>query len=428
MHDDSSRRSATSQNWRATLFAVCVAQATAIVGFDFTLPFIPLYLQADLGVHGLGQTALWAGLIGFGPAIPATIFGPIWGRLADRVGYRMMLLRAMVSAAVLLGLMGLAPSPWILLGLRMIQGALTGTVYSAQALVATTVPEEEVGSSMGMLQMSVSLGATLGPLGGGVVAEVLGYRAAFVGAGCLIGMATLVVFAFVQEPERRRASTRIEPAATSEARPSMWALLTIPAFGAALALTLVTQFGSTLVFPIIPLYVQNLLHGAGNASTATGWIFACAGIASALGSFTAGRLQRHLPLKGLLLVVVALAALLTLPQAFVGGFSQFLLVRSLAAVSLGALSGLVGTLAAKSSPPKARGAAFGLMGAVSSLGFGAGPLLGGGLAAVLGMRAVFAIAACLIGAIPLCFLAATAVAPMLRGTRRAAGQFAIRGR
>jgi MFS family permease len=88
----------------------------------------------------------------------------------------------------------------------------------------------------------------------------------------------------------------------------------------------------------------------------------------------------------------------------------------------------VGTLAAKSSPPKARGAAFGLMGAVSSLGFGAGPLLGGGLAAVLGMRAVFAIAACLIGAIPLCFLAATAAAPMLRGTRRAAGQVAIRGR
>jgi DHA1 family multidrug resistance protein-like MFS transporter len=425
MQEDASRRSGASQNWRATLFAVCVAQATAIVGFDFTLPFIPLYLQANLGVHGLGQTALWAGLIGFGPAIPATIFGPIWGRLADRVGYRMMLLRAMACAALLLGLMGLAPNPWILLGLRMIQGALTGTVYSAQALVATTVPEEEVGSSMGMLQMSVSLGATLGPLAGGVVAATLGYRAAFIGAGCLIAMATAVVFAYVQEPERRRESRHSDQ---SEERPSMWALLTIPAFAAALALTLVTQFGSTLVFPIIPLYVQDLLHGAGSASTATGWIFACAGIASALGSFAAGRLQRHLPLKGLLLAVVALAALFTLPQAFAGGYSQFLLIRSLAAVSLGALSGLVGTLAAISSPPKARGVAFGLMGAVSSLGFGAGPLLGGALAAMLGLRAVFAIAACLIGAIPLGFLAASVVAPMLRGRRRAAGQFAVRVR
>src|SRR5947199_3238140 len=127
------------QGWRATLFAVCVAQATAIVGFDFTLPFIPLYLQHDLGVHGLGQTALWAGLIGFGPAIPATIFGPVWGKLADRVGYRVMLLRAMLSAAVLLTLMGLAPAPGVLLALRMVQGALTGTVFSSQALVASTV-------------------------------------------------------------------------------------------------------------------------------------------------------------------------------------------------------------------------------------------------------------------------------------------------
>jgi DHA1 family multidrug resistance protein-like MFS transporter len=425
MHDDSSRRSATSQNWRATLFAVCVAQATAIVGFDFTLPFIPLYLQNNLGVHGLGQTAMWAGLIGFGPAIPATIFGPIWGRLADRVGYRFMLLRAMVSAAVLLGLMGLAPSPGILLGLRMIQGALTGTVYSAQALVASTVPEEEVGSSMGMLQMSVSLGATLGPLGGGVIAQALGYRAAFVGAGCLIGLATLVVYIFVSEPQRRTASRQ---AKSTEARPSIVQVLAIPAFLAALALTLVTQFGSTLVFPIIPLYVQDLLHGAGSASTATGWIFASAGMASALGSFTAGRLQRHLPLTGLLMIAVALAALLTLPQAFVGGFSQFLLMRSAAAVALGALSGLVGALAAKSSPPEARGVAFGLMGAVSSLGFGAGPLLGGGLAAVLGLRAVFVLAACLIGAIPAFYFLARVAAPVLRGVRSLPTAVAPRGR
>ena len=188
---DYSARAGTS-GWRATLLAVCFAQATAIVGFDFTLPFIPLYLQHDLGVHGLGQTALWAGLIGFGPAIPATIFGPLWGGVADRFGYRFMLLRAMISAAVLLSLMGFAPSPGVLLGLRMIQGGLTGTVFAAQALVAATVPEQETGRSMGLLQMSVSLGATLGPLGGGIVAEAVGFRAAFVSAGLLLAAAAMV--------------------------------------------------------------------------------------------------------------------------------------------------------------------------------------------------------------------------------------------
>src|SRR5438270_9036427 len=110
------------RNWRTLLAAICVAQATAIIGFDFTLPFVPLYLRHDLGVHGLGQVAIWAGLIGFGPALPATIFGPLWGKLADRLGYRFMLLRAMTCAAILLAGMGLVGSPWLLLALRMIQG------------------------------------------------------------------------------------------------------------------------------------------------------------------------------------------------------------------------------------------------------------------------------------------------------------------
>src|SRR5947208_9605444 len=124
MSSDTSRRHEETRGWRSTLVAVCIAQATAIVGFDFTLPFIPLYLRHDLGVHGLGEVALWAGLIGFGPAIPATIFGPLWGRLADRLGYRFMLLRAMACAGVLLALMGLVSSPWLLLALRMIRRAL----------------------------------------------------------------------------------------------------------------------------------------------------------------------------------------------------------------------------------------------------------------------------------------------------------------
>jgi MFS transporter, DHA1 family, multidrug resistance protein len=425
MSNDPSCRSAEGQNWRATLFAVCVAQATAIVGFDFTLPFIPLYLQQDLGVHGLGQTALWAGLIGFGPAIPATIFGPIWGRLADRVGFRFMLLRAMVCAAVLLALMGLAPTPWILLGLRMVQGALTGTVYSSQALVASSVPEREMGRSMGMLQMSISLGATMGPLGGGMVAQFFGYRAAFVGAGLLIGLATAVVYVYVQEPGHRRAARH---EVVAEERPSIWQLLAIPAFAGALALTLVTQFGTTLVFPIIPLYVKSLLAGAASPSAATGWIFASAGIASALGSYGAGRLQRHMSLKVLLMIVVTVSALLTLPQAFVTGFTPFLMVRAAAAVALGALAGLVGTLAAISSPPRARGAAFGLIGAVSSLGFGTGPLMGGALVAVLGMRAVFVVAAVLIGMIPVVYLIARVAAPITRGYRVARMETSSRGR
>lgn len=387
---------APARDWRVLLAAVCIAQATAIIGFDFTLPFVPLYLQHDLGVQGLGATALWAGLIGFGPAIPATIFGPIWGRLADRFGYRAMLLRAMGAAALLLTVMGLAPNPGVLLALRMLQGALTGTIFSSQALVAASVPESETARSMGLLQMSVFVGATFGPVGGGVVAQALGFRAPFLAAGLLLAGAAAIVFLFVHEPDRRE---RRRPAA-AEKRPSIISLLAMPSFAAAVTLTATVQLSNTALFPIVPLFVQDLLGTTHGVASDTGWVMALSGITAATGSYCAGRLQRHVGLRVLLAVFLVAAAGLLLPQSMAPSYSTFLVLRAVAAFAIGGLVSLVGTLAAVSSPANAKGTAFGLVGAASSMGFGAGPLLGGAIAAAFGIRTVFVLAAMSMIALP----------------------------
>ncbi|HZU13612.1 MAG TPA: MFS transporter [Chloroflexota bacterium] len=400
--------SRTSRDWRALVAAICVAQATAIVGFDFTLPFIPLYLQNDLGVHGLGAVALWSGLIGFGPSIPATIFGPVWGKLADRLGYRFMLLRAMICASIILAMMGLSPSPWILLGLRMLQGALTGTVFAAQALVASAVPEKETGRSIGLLQMSVFIGATMGPLGGGAVAALLDYRYCYLAAGLLLALATLVVYLFAWEPARAAHSR------TTDEAVSMLSVIAIPAFGLALALVLISQLAGTAMFPIIPLYVQDLLHSARNVAPDTGWLMAAAGLTAGAGSYLAGRLQRHLPLKPLVGAAVLLSALLLIPQAFVQSYTELLIVRCVATIAFGGLVSLVGMLAATTSPARAKGTAFGLMGAASSMGFGAGPLLGGALTATLGIRPIFVLAGLFLAGAPIALLGAAALPRLIR--------------
>lgn len=403
---DLGRQGRSAGSWRTLLASICVAQAVAIIGFDFTLPFVPLYLQHDLGVRGLGQVALWSGLIGFGPAIPATIFGPLWGRLADRLGYRFMLLRAMISAAIILACMGLAPNPWILFGLRMVQGSLTGTVFAAQALVAAAVPEKETGRAMGLLQMSVFMGATLGPVGGGAVAQLISFRAAYVGAGMLLAAATAVVFAFAWEPERRANLTE-----SKGGQPSMRSVLSAPAFAVALALILLSQLAGTSLYPLIPLFVQDLLGSAQNVAGATGWLMAATAVAGGIGSYAAGRMYRRVGPARLLSVAIAISALLLFPQAFVHTFTAFVLFRCAAALAFGALISAVGTLAATSSPKEAKGAAFGMMGAASSLGFGAGPLIGGSVAALVGIRPVFALAGVTLGIVPLVVIAGARLLP-----------------
>jgi DHA1 family multidrug resistance protein-like MFS transporter len=381
------------QSFNRLLFAVCLAQGTAIVGFDFALPFMPLYLQQDLGVHGLGAVAIWSGVIGFGPAIPATVLGPIWGRLADRFGYRKMLLRAMISAAILLALMGFAQSVWMLLFLRMVQGGLTGTIYSAQALVASSAPEKEAGRAMGLLQMSVYAGATLGPVAGGVVAQLAGYRASFVGAGVLLAVATVIVFAFVTEPSRKEVRS---DQSTSGSRRSFASILSAPAFAGAVIFTVLSQFVASSQYPILPLFVQQLLGGTGSVSADTGWVLAVSGLSAATGAYSAGRLQRKFGLLQLIFVSVAACVVLLAMQAIAPSYLIFLALRAVATFCLGGLFALVGAWTAFASPADAKGAAFGLVGAAASFGFGIGPLMGGLLVSVAGIRSVFVFSALLL--------------------------------
>ncbi len=71
------------------LFAVTAASFIGFTGFTLVMPFLPLYFQL-LGVHDVGEIALWSGLsLGVTPALTAML-APLWGRLADRYGRKIM--------------------------------------------------------------------------------------------------------------------------------------------------------------------------------------------------------------------------------------------------------------------------------------------------------------------------------------------------
>src|SRR5215471_12479778 len=131
-------------DWRRNLAALWFAQFTAIFGFSFAFPFLPVYLR-QLGLHDTGQLALWSGLAGGASGAALAIMSPIWGVLADRYGRRAMLLRAMVGAGITVGLMGFARGPIDLVLLRLIQCATSGTVPAATALVASGTPRHRLG-------------------------------------------------------------------------------------------------------------------------------------------------------------------------------------------------------------------------------------------------------------------------------------------
>src|SRR5690554_4335763 len=107
--------------WQQNLYILALAQHLTVAGFSLIFPFLPLYVE-ELGVATFGSVEFWAGMVFSAQALTMAIVSPIWGALADRVGRKMMVERAMFGGAILLVLMGFARSAEELTLLRALQG------------------------------------------------------------------------------------------------------------------------------------------------------------------------------------------------------------------------------------------------------------------------------------------------------------------
>ena len=200
-----------TRGWQRNLYVIWVAELVAIAGFTVVIPFLPYYVQ-ELGVTDPEQVAIWSGLVFTSHGITMAILSPLWGSLADRYGRKLMVQRAMFGGAVVLGAMGFVRNVQQLVILRALQGGLTGTIPAATTLVASSVPRRKSGYALGLLQMAIYSGASVGPLLGGLVADAFGYRAAFWVTAALLFTAGLSVFFLVEE--------RVEPSRQKEDSPS----------------------------------------------------------------------------------------------------------------------------------------------------------------------------------------------------------------
>jgi DHA1 family multidrug resistance protein-like MFS transporter len=90
---------------RLSFGILLVSQLLATTAFMFVVPFMPLYVQ-QLGVADAGNAAAWAGFINGASGASMAVVAPLWGRLSDRLGRKLMLLRATPAAAVVVGSMG----------------------------------------------------------------------------------------------------------------------------------------------------------------------------------------------------------------------------------------------------------------------------------------------------------------------------------
>src|SRR5262245_11248647 len=270
--------------WRKTLYIMFVVQLVAAIGFSTIFPFFPLYVKS-LGTYTNLSLEFWAGAVFSSQAITMMFASPIWGSMADRYGRKMMVSRAAFGGAFIILLMGFVGSAEELTFLRAIQGFISGTVPASNALVAAAVPKERSGFAMGMMQMGQWSGIAIGPLIGGFIADIWGFRSAFVVTAILLCLSGLLVTWGVEENFKPKAQTR-----KSSPFVRQWLeILFAPTVGLIYLARLLSWLSRTMLIPIIPLFVVSLMPESDRVSTFTGLVV---GVAAATGTASAVYLGR----------------------------------------------------------------------------------------------------------------------------------------
>lgn len=129
------------------------------------------------------------------------------GRLGDIIGRRRLLRAGMALFALASALCAMAPSLWLLVAARALQG-LGASVMMAltMAFVGETVPKSRTGSAMGLLGTTSAIGTMVGPAVGGILIARFGWPSMFLAIVPPAVVAWLMAGAFL--PPDRPAAKR----------------------------------------------------------------------------------------------------------------------------------------------------------------------------------------------------------------------------
>ncbi len=167
--------------------------------FSMLSPIMPLLLP-ELGVETASAVDLWAGILNGVTSFVAAFASPVSGRVADRRGRKLMLLRSSLAIGVFTALMGVTANVWQFFAFRALMGVFAGFSSAAIALVASQVPERRLGYALGWLSTGQLVGSLVGPLIGGALADLTGsYRIPFYFTSATILLSLALVWFAVDE-------------------------------------------------------------------------------------------------------------------------------------------------------------------------------------------------------------------------------------
>ncbi len=366
-----------------TLFLAVFVTA---MGAGLVAPLLPVY------AHELGAGAFQIGLIFGAFSLTRSIFVPYFGKLSDRKGKKPLLTVGLFFYFFLSLLYTTSKSVETLIALRLGQGFVSAMILPvAQAYVGMITPSHKEGRIMGLFNISLYGGLSLGPLVGGVVTDWFNIQISFLSMGALTFLGFLLCLFFLP----RETRSGIESSVSSKKAVSYLELIKNPSIFSLFAFRtcFTTCIGITWTF--LPFL----------ASTSLGLSSSSIGVLVMVNVFIAGLFQAPMGYmadrfsKKVLVTaggLIAVVSILYINRA--SSFGELVLANGFLGLAGGiSFPAIMALGVIEGRRTAAMGSLMGLLALGHSLGMLVGPLLAGALIDLFTLGTIFIAGAVIMG-------------------------------
>lgn len=372
------------ETWKRTVYISLVCVFCTAFGVSQLAPILPLYFH-DLGVQTPEAMSLWSGLATGATYIIVCLAAPFWGRVADKKGRKITLIRSSFGMALCNILIAFQTTPEGVVLIRLVQGLVSGFYSASITLIASESPIERTGWALGLLASANLAGSLIGPLLGGYIADTVGIRNDFIIVGTLMGLAGVLATIFIHEnyvPQPNPEKLSIRKLKEQ-----------IPEFNSIVALCVASFIYAICIMslqPVISVYIKGIVPSdTENLAFIAGAVFSAMGIAQLMSSSPLGKLVDKIGPRKVLVVSLIYVGILNIPQAYVSDVYQLAIIRFLQGFGLGGMLPALNTYLSSKTPREFTGQVFSYNQSCLFFGYLLGSVGGASLMAWLGFTTLF---------------------------------------
>ena len=372
------------ETWKRTVYISLVCVFCTAFGVSQLAPILPLYFH-DLGVQTPEAMSLWSGLATGATYIIVCLAAPFWGRVADKKGRKITLIRSSFGMALCNILIAFQTTPEGVVLIRLVQGLVSGFYSASITLIASESPIERTGWALGLLASANLAGSLIGPLLGGYIADTVGIRNDFIIVGTLMGLAGVLATIFIHEnyvPQPNPEKLSIRKLKEQ-----------IPEFNSIVALCVASFIYAICIMslqPVISVYIKGIVPSdTENLAFIAGAVFSAMGIAQLMSSSPLGKLVDKIGPRKVLVVSLIYVGILNIPQAYVSDVYQLAIIRFLQGFGLGGMLPALNTYLSSKTPREFTGKVFSYNQSCLFFGYFLGSVGGASLMAWLGFTTLF---------------------------------------